>query len=243
MTREPIFAAIKSARGGASFTQAEVARIDALLDSLSGMGKGFANIEAFWSGLRKVTGPLDGVQVNIVERLIAATGDWGNGWLAYALATAWHESRLKPIRERGNGDGPDADKWDDYLQKYDTGSLAAALGNTPQADGDGVKYAGRGLVQITGVTNYERAGDALGVNLIGNPDLALEPANAVAILVWGMRKGAFTGKSLATYIGTDGGTVGEFTQARRIINGMDKSDLIAGYAVKIQDALIAGGRG
>jgi len=40
MTREPIFAAIKAARGGVSFTQAEVARIDALLDSLSGMGGG-----------------------------------------------------------------------------------------------------------------------------------------------------------------------------------------------------------
>lgn len=34
------------------------------------------------------------------------------------------------IREKSSGDGPDADPWDDYLQKYDTGRLAAILGNT-----------------------------------------------------------------------------------------------------------------
>ena len=38
---------------------------------------------------------------------------------------------------------------------YDTGKLARKLGNTPQKDGDGQKYKGRGLIQITGLNNYK----------------------------------------------------------------------------------------
>jgi len=222
--RKPIFDAIKAARGGASFADAEVARVDALLDSLGIPmgGKTFANEEAFWGGLRKVTGALDGVQADIVVRLLDATGDWGNGWLAYALATAWHESRLKPIEEWGKGKG----------HKY------GAVNSTGKAP------YGRGLVQLTWDANYVRADDELNLGgaLKKNYDLALQPDIAVQIMVRGMARGWFTGKSLATYISTDTGTVGEFTKARRIINGTDKAELIAGYAVKIQDALIAGGR-
>jgi len=221
--REPIFNAIRVARGK-GFTAAEVAQIDAFLDSIGVArgGKSFANVEAFWTGLRKVTGSLDAVQVDIVNRLLEATGDWGNGWLAYALATAWHESRLKPIEEWGKGKG----------HKY------GAVNSTGKAP------YGRGLVQLTWHDNYKRADDELNLGgaLVKNYDLALDPAIAVQIMTRGMAKGWFTGKSLGTYIGTDLGTEPEFVQARRIINGTDKASLIAGYAVKFQDALIAGGR-
>jgi len=221
--REPIFNAIKAARGK-GFTAAEVAQVDGLLDALgvSKGGKTFANAEAFWTGLRKVTGTLDAVQTDIVTRLLSETGDWGNGWLAYALATAWHESRLKPIEEWGKGKG----------HKY------GAVNSTGKAP------YGRGLVQLTWHDNYQRADDELhlGGALAKDYDLALDPAIAVQIMVRGMAKGWFAGKSLGTYIGTGLATEPEFVQARRIINGTDKAALIAGYAVKIQDALVAGGR-
>ncbi len=151
-------------------------------------------------------------------------------WLAYMLATAWHETgfTLMPIRERGSGDGPDADKWDDYLQQYDT---RTDLGNTPEKDGDGVLFAGRGYVQITGRNNYRRFG------IEGDPEKALEPPFAAHIMIEGMTKGIFTGKKLSDYFSK---TKDDAVNARRIINSLDKAQEIAGYYQKFLSMLTSG---
>lgn len=183
-------------------------------------------------------------QVDGCEAVLAASAGWGLSWAAYGLATpAWETDKtMQPIRERGNGDGPDADKWDDYLERYDTGRLAASLGNTPQADGDGVLYAGKGYVQITGLANYRKAGLRLGLPLVSNPDLALRPDVAAKILRLGMEEGWFTSKRLSTYLPTRGpATRKQFSQARRIINGLDRAAEIAELAMVFQSALMAGG--
>jgi putative chitinase len=57
---------------------------------------------------------------------------------------------------------------------YDTGRLAAALGNTPQADGDGQSYKGRGFIQLTGKTNYRKYSKQSGIDFIANPKLLAE---------------------------------------------------------------------
>lgn len=55
------------------------------------------------------------------------------------------------------------------------------LGNTQP--GDGIRFHGRGFIQITGRANYKHYGDKLGVPLLDDPELALDPEVASAILV------------------------------------------------------------
>ena len=88
-------------------------------------------------------------------------------------------------------------------------------------------YYGRGYSQITWKNNYERFGKLLDIDLVSNPDLALEPDVAMSILILGMRDGLFTGKKLSDFSHQHGF---DFIHARKIINGMDKALHIAGLA-------------
>ena len=58
------------------------------------------------------------------------------------------------------------------------------IGNGPEESGDGWRYRGRGIIQITGRENYEKLSDALGQNFLGEPDLLLEPRWAVMSAGW-----------------------------------------------------------
>ena len=148
--------------------------------------------------------------------------------LAYVLATTKHETAntMQPIHERGARS---------YFDKYEPGTpIGKRLGNTVK--GDGFRYRGRGFVQITGRANYERMGKRLGVDLVGNPELALKPHVAVRTLIVGMIEGLFTGKALSDYIGA---TRLDYVNARRIVNSTDRAALIAGYAREFDAALQA----
>lgn len=114
-----------------------------------------------------------------VPALNAAMGRYGvvtKLRIAAFIAQIGHESgQLRYVRELGG---------DKYLSKYDTGKLAERLGNTPEADGDGQLYCGRGLIQITGRANYAECGEALGLDLISHPELLEQPPHAAMSAAW-----------------------------------------------------------
>jgi hypothetical protein len=100
--------------------------------------------------------------------------------------------------------------------------------------GDGYKYRGRGLVQITWKKNYEKFSSILGIDLAKDPDSALPWKNAAVLLVRGMINGTFTGKKLSDYINKSGA---DYIGARKIINGTDKNKIFAEYAAKFESLL------
>jgi len=61
---------------------------------------------------------------------------------------------------------------------------SSRMGNGPAESGEGWKYRGRGLKQLTGKDNYTRCGQALGLDLVGIPDLLLEPEGAALSAAW-----------------------------------------------------------
>lgn len=148
-------------------------------------------------------------------------------WLAYMLATSYHETgkKMQPIEENGKGRGRVYGKKIKYNRQ-------------PYEYPDKIYY-GRGDVQLTWYENYELMGKLLNIPLLEKPELALEPEISAKIMIEGMTKGKsnrgdFTGVSLETYFNK---TKDDPINARRIINLLDKAELIAGYHYKFFDGI------
>jgi len=150
--------------------------------------------------------------------------------VAYMLATSLHETAatMQPITEYGKVS---------YFAKYEpTTKIGRELGNT--VTGDGYRFRGRGYVQLTGRRNYRKASEELGFDIVASPQRALELGVAASIMFLGMTEGWFTGRKLDDYIKGD---KCDYVNARRIINGTDKAQKIAGYAEAFAKALRAAG--
>jgi len=117
-------------------------------------------------------GPLPNVQNNwpLVETMLDGRGIYSPLCAVAAISTiAVETGTFCPIKERG---GP-AYLTNLYENRKD-------LGN--DQPGDGVKFRGRGYIQITGRADYAHFGSECEVDLISNPDLALDPSVSAAIL-------------------------------------------------------------
>lgn len=154
-------------------------------------------------------------------------------WLAYALATTFHETAftMQPIHEYGGNSY--------FFNSYDINGShpkrAKALGNLKK--GDGVLFHGRGYVQLTGRSNYQKVQNHIGVDLTSNSaaaDRVMNPEIAIKVLLWGMEVGLFTGKKFGDYFN---GQKQSPTSARYIINGQDQAAKIAQYWYEFYGAI------
>lgn len=213
---------------GDGLTQPEVDALQAIIGQWQPKAANptaLADGDKFFASVRSAFGALTQAQVDGFEALLQAfaVASWPIAYAAYGLATARHETNatMQPVREA---------YWlsDDWRKAH--------LRYYP--------WYGRGFVQLTWEKNYQRADDELGLGgkLIADPDLALQPDIAAEIMVRGMAAGWFSGKSLGDYLPSSGvADVHQFTNARNIINGQDHAVDIAEIALRMQDALQAGG--
>ena len=180
-------------------------------------------MKAFFDKLRASFGPLSVNQVAGIEFLLKATEGLPLRHRAYILGTAWHETgpassdlHMTPRREIW-GPTPAQQRYEGRVD----------LGNTQP--GDGKRFMGRGYVQITGRANYHRASTIVGRDLVANPDLTMDPDIAAKIIVHGMVHGWFTGRKMSDF--------DSYVNMRRVVNGTDRAELIAGHADKFEAAL------
>ncbi|ESA32488.1 phage-related lysozyme [Leptolyngbya sp. Heron Island J] len=102
---------------------------------------------------------------------------------------------FKPVHEWGG---------ESYWKRYEE---RADLGNVNP--GDGIKYHGRGYIQLTGRANYSTYGKKLGVDLEGNPDLAMDPEISALVLAC-----YFEERGVA-----DAAREGDWRRVRKLVNG------------------------
>lgn len=161
--------------------------------------------------------PPTDAQKNSIRQLVRAFRKYGDGdkrKLAYILATARHEAHFLPIPERRCSVGSTC--WYAQEKYWHTG------------------YYGRGLTQLTWQRNYQKMSDIFGVDFVSNPDLVLQTKYAAPILVYGMMNGTFSRKKLGDYINEH---KVDYRGARWTVNGQDKANLLASYAVQIYEKL------
>jgi putative chitinase len=184
--------------------------------------------KAFFAGVRQ--GPFPGkLSAGQVNGITAILDEWDRRklsnlrCLAYMLGTTKWETdhTMQPIREAG-GVAYLTRNYDPFGSRP---ALAKRNGNTQ--GGDGVKYCGRGYVQLTWKNNYRAMGKLIGQPLEENPDLAMRPDIAAQVLFEGMSRGSFTGKKLTDYFNA---SQTDWIGARRIINGTDRAAEISSIA-------------
>ncbi len=137
--------------------------------------------------------------------------------LAYIMATAFHETAftMQPIEEYGRGRGHAYGIVNPYT---------------------GYAYYGRGLVQLTWMDNYRNMSPVVGIDLVHNPDAALQLPVASKVIDYGMIHGSFTGRKLSDFFNDNRA---DYVDARTIINGHDKAAQIAEYGQQFHAALAA----
>ena len=217
------------------------------------------NRAAFYVALRAERGlfgaTISARQVETMEALLDAGAHLPVSWLAYALATALGETRMDYGKTENMSYSAERIR-QVWPRRFPTLAAAQPFARNPEAlanevyggrlgnnqPGDGWRFRGHGLVQVTGRDNFDKVGRLLRLDLVRHPTALLTPENGARALLLGIEQGVYTGKRAADFLPVDRtATQAEFAQARRIINGTFEAAKYAEYALKFQAALQAAG--
>lgn len=172
----------------------------------------------FYASIReqKLFKTLINLQVETIDAIINECDSQGvtdKRQVAYIFATAYWEChnpkkpelRMTPMREFGG---------EKYLKSKEY-----------------YPYVGMGLSQLTWLYNYKKESKRLGIDLINQPELILEPKTAANSHVYCITNGSYTGKKLSLYINEK---KCDYVNSRRVVNGLNKSKEIASIAQRFE---------
>lgn len=197
------------------------------------------NRAAFYASLRSRTSGVFGTtisqqQVEGMEGILDAFVTHGDGrakTLAYALATAYHETggKMVPVREGFAKSDASARR---IVAKRAYGKPTGKYGHV---------YYGRGQVQLTWEANYKNSSVDAGYDLVAYPDKMLDPVISARVLIKGLLDGRWNGKGkgIAFYLPTN--RPDDLKNARRTVNITDKWEMIGGYYRAFLKAVEAAG--
>lgn len=192
----------------------------------------------FYTNVRSslFSGKLSQDQVDGMEGILdafATHGDGTNDTLAYALATAYHETgrKMTPVRETfANSDDQAIRRLDNWAKKKGRTKNIYWRRQSPYNE----TYFGRGHVQLTWKSNYEKSSTDAGVDLAKNPNAMLDPVISARVLIKGLLDGRWNGQGRGIRYYLDRG---DLKNARRTVNVLDKWSAIAGYYQKFLNAI------
>jgi putative chitinase len=216
MNRATFFASVRKNPFNGSLSQSQVMGLDAIFDAAEKLKVTDLRMIAYAMATPMIEtgGTYEPITENLNYSTDALKAKFGNR-ISAADAQKYGRNSAHPANQEAIANIIYGGEWG-----------KANLGNTQP--GDGWKYRGRSLVQVTGRNNYTKFG------LADNPEDAAHIKTAADIMVKGMRDGLFTGKKFSDYFTA---SKEDFVQARRMINSLDKADEIAKHARTFYAAL------
>jgi len=161
--------------------------------------------------------------INTPKRMAAFIGQCAHESANFAMLTENLNYRMESLVRVWPRHFPTLDVAAQYHRKPEqiaNRAYANRMGNGPEASGEGWKYRGRGLIQLTGKDNYQLAGDALSVDLVASPDAVTGRAMAAMTAAWfwnkrGLNELADKGDNETISKRINGGTHGMDDRLRR----------------------------
>lgn len=126
--------------------------------------------------------------IDTAERVcmfLAQTGHESGGFTIFTENLNYSAKGLRGVFGKYFPDDASALAYERKPEKIANRVYGGRMGNGPESSGDGFKYRGRGIIMITGKDNYKTCGQAIGFDLVSNPEtLSVDLSIAIKSAIW-----------------------------------------------------------